>query len=76
MTASDLVCTRCGAEGHTVSTCRWPAQLSLPACMGGWCAQRDHCGWHLAADRRHVVERMCVRGAERPQPVQGMEVAA
>ncbi len=45
------------------------ASAALPACMGGWCAQRDHCAHHVTDDRRYVVERLCERGAERPQPM-------
>lgn len=44
--------------------------VSLPACMGGRCALRDHCGRHVTDDRRFVVERLCDRGAEQPEPAQ------
>lgn len=41
-----------------------------PACMGGWCAQRDHCAHHIAPVQRVVVsERLCERGREQPEPV-------
>lgn len=41
----------------------------LPACMGGLCLQRDHCLRHLTDNRQHVVERLCARGQETPEPV-------
>ena len=37
---------------------------ALPACMGGWCAKRDHCPHFHAADRRQPAERLCVPGAD------------
>ena len=37
---------------------------ALPACMGGWCAKRDHCPHFNAADRRQPAERLCVPGAD------------
>ena len=45
------------------------ALAMIPACMGGACAQRDHCGRHLTAYRANVVERLCQRGDEQPEPV-------
>lgn len=44
-------------------------QADLPACMGGFCHHRDHCGRHLTEHRHHVVERLCARGQEAPEPV-------
>lgn len=41
-----------------------------PACMGGWCTQRDRCAEHLRDDRRAVAERLCPTGLEMPTPVQ------
>lgn len=41
----------------------------LPACMGGFCAGRDHCARHVTDDRVYVVERLCERGKEQPTPV-------
>lgn len=42
----------------------------LPACMGGWCNERMRCRRYLApGDRQHVVERLCRRGQEMPEPV-------
>lgn len=41
----------------------------LPACMGGWCAERGHCWRHLTPHRRFVVERLCRYGEECPEPV-------
>lgn len=41
----------------------------LPACMGGWCRHRDHCHRHLTERRAIVVERLCTRGMETPEPV-------
>lgn len=38
----------------------------MPACMGGWCAERSRCIHHLKADRRLVTERLCHRGQEMP----------
>jgi len=43
--------------------------LMLPACMGGWCAYRDHCWRHITPDRRHVSERLCTRGHETPEQI-------
>lgn len=40
--------------------------MSYPACMGGWCQQRDKCERHQQDDRRRVSERLCPPGAERP----------
>lgn len=37
----------------------------LPACMGGWCAVRDHCGrFHQVADRAMPAERLCDAGEQ------------
>lgn len=41
----------------------------LPSCMGGNCSHRDHCQRHLTEHREHVVERLCMRGQEVPEPV-------
>jgi len=41
----------------------------LPACMGGFCAQRDHCERHVTPIRALVVERLCQRGRERAYPM-------
>lgn len=38
--------------------------FALPACLGGWCALRDHCQHHHAVDRRVVSERLCVPGRD------------
>lgn len=35
---------------------------NLPACMGGWCTQRDHCARFHAEDRREPAERLCQPG--------------
>lgn len=43
--------------------------LALPACMGGFCSHREHCGRHVTPHRERVVERLCERGSETPQPV-------
>ena len=65
----DDFCTNCGGTGHSRSECPWPrpgeeaarARLAAggPACMGGWCTERDTCPQHLTDDREHVVERVC-----------------
>ena len=34
------------------------------ACMGGWCAKRDHCPHFHADERRQPAERLCVPGAD------------
>jgi hypothetical protein len=34
------------------------------ACMGGWCAQRDHCGHYHAQFRGQPSERLCVPGRD------------
>lgn len=36
----------------------------LKACMGGWCAKRDHCPHFHAENRRQPAERLCVPGAD------------
>lgn len=41
----------------------------LPSCMGGNCSHRDHCQRHITEHRKHVVERLCMRGQEVPEPV-------
>lgn len=41
----------------------------LPACMGGMCSHRDHCQRHVTDHREFVVERLCTRGRETPEPV-------
>lgn len=46
-----------------------PFRARLPACMGGFCAQRDHCQRHVTSHREFVVERLCMRGLESPWPV-------
>lgn len=33
-----------------------------PACMGGWCASRDHCARYHAMNRREPAERLCEPG--------------
>lgn len=33
-----------------------------PACMGGWCASRDHCARYHAMNRREPAERLCDPG--------------
>jgi hypothetical protein len=38
----------------------------LPACMGGWCTQRDRCALHVTQPRTWVSERLCARGYDRP----------
>ena len=50
----------------------WLATASrsqLPACMGGFCSHRDHCGQHVTDRRDFVVERLCMAGQEAPFPV-------
>lgn len=42
--------------------------MSLPACMGGWCAKRELCG-DYNAKRKRVVERLCPKGQDDPTPV-------
>lgn len=44
-------------------------RAQLPACMGGFCIQRDHCGQHVTDRRAFVVERLCMTGQEAPFPV-------
>lgn len=34
----------------------------LQACMGGFCAKRDHCQNYHAADRSEPAERLCEPG--------------
>jgi hypothetical protein len=46
------------AAEHAVFGVPKPAQ----ACMGGWCARRDHCPHFHAEDRRQPAERLCERG--------------
>ncbi len=47
-----------------------PIGARLPACMGGWCNQRDHCARHVTPARFGTVsERLCSKGAEFPIPV-------
>lgn len=41
------------------------------ACMGGWCAKRENCMNHHAADRREPAERLCAPGHDG----QGMDTA-
>lgn len=36
----------------------------VQACMGGWCAKRDHCPHFHATDRRQPAERLCVPGSD------------
>jgi hypothetical protein len=36
-----------------------------PACMGGFCSERNACPNHNAEDRRNPVERLCHPGEER-----------
>lgn len=40
------------------------------ACMGGWCAKRDHCSNYHATDRSEPAERLCQPG----QDGQGVDV--
>lgn len=35
---------------------------ATPACMGGWCALRDHCNHYHADHRSEPSERLCVPG--------------
>lgn len=37
-------------------------QKPIPACMGGWCALRDHCPAYHAAERDFPSERLCIPG--------------
>lgn len=41
-----------------------PAHLRDTACMGGFCAKRDHCSHYHAEDRRNPAERLCPPGAD------------
>lgn len=34
------------------------------ACLGGWCTKREQCPHHMTEDRRHPVERLCLRGQD------------
>lgn len=36
----------------------------VQACMGGWCAKRDHCAHFHADERRQPAERLCVPGVD------------
>ena len=67
-----LSCIHCG-DDHTSEDCPLPVQhpalVMIPACMGGACAQRDHCGRHLTGYRANVVERLCQSGDEQPEPI-------
>ena len=68
----DSICTRCG-DDHQSKDCPLPALplalAILPACLGGWCTRREQCGRHLTAYRDFVVERLCQRGHEQPEPI-------
>lgn len=44
--------------------------------MGGWCADRERCGFHLTEDRRVVAERLCPLGEEQPIAIVGSSVRA
>ena len=33
--------------------------MSITACMGGWCAKRDHCPYFHAVKRTEPAERLC-----------------
>jgi len=54
--------------------------MSLPACMGGWCLERNRCAQYLTAPRgtepEHVSERLCLPGQESPRPMFMVERAA
>jgi hypothetical protein len=66
--AERLTCVLCGREGHRSSQCpmqRHRGVFGSPkpqACMGGWCAKRDHCQHYHAEDRREPAERLCEPG--------------
>lgn len=53
----------------------------IPACMGGFCTQRDRCVNHIApnAMRENPAERICPKGLEViewvPRPIQEPETA-
>lgn len=38
--------------------------MSIPACMGGWCAKRDHCPYFHAVKRTAPAERLCPPGQD------------
>lgn len=40
----------------------------IVACMGGFCRSRDRCAHHHSPSRT-VVERLCDRGTEEPEPL-------
>ena len=56
-------------NGFELSARISPPVSSLPACMGGLCRHRDHCQRHLTEHRDFVVERLCQRGHEQPEPI-------
>lgn len=34
----------------------------MTACMGGWCAKRDHCTHYHCPDKGQPAERLCAPG--------------
>jgi len=45
-------------------------KLLLQSCMGGFCAQRDHCACYQTPFRGQPAERLCARGQEMPLPIE------
>ena len=39
--------------------------MTHTACMGGWCAKRDHChNYHTDQGRNTPAERLCIPGQD------------
>lgn len=39
--------------------------MTTRACMGGWCARREHChNYHTDQGRDRAVERLCLPGQD------------
>lgn len=44
------------------------------ACMGGWCALRDHCQHYHAANRNTPSERLCTPGLDGHSDLPGRRI--
>jgi hypothetical protein len=52
----------------------FPKPAEPLACMGGWCALRDHCQHYHAANRETPAERLCTPGLDGHSDIEGVSV--
>jgi hypothetical protein len=53
----------------------FPPATTMRACMGGWCALRDHCAHYHSDWRGQPSERLCIPGQDGASDIADVQVS-